>query len=504
MVDAELFRRAIEIFAEVCDLPPDESDKRLAASTADDPALGREVRRLLAADREGSGRLEPLSFAGRLPEPERPDAEVDRSLSGSRIGQFEVGERIGQGGMGEVYAGRDTVLRREVALKAIRSEQRMHEIARRRFLREARMLSSLDHPNICRIHDYLHGEEADILVLELIQGRSLRTALAEGMSRTETLSITTQVATGLAAAHAEGVVHRDLKLSNVMVTADGTAKILDFGLARPLAPQEAVGSGEPARDNTRSATEVGALDRSVQFQTAAGLLAGTPSAMSPEQITGGAASAAGDMYSFGLLAQELFTGEPAYDRKLELSALVAAASEGATRPVTGIDRDLTVLIESLTTPTAHARPSAAAAVIRLRWIRDKPKRRLRRLLAAAVIVLFALGGLKYTLDLRAERKLADQRRSQAEDLIGFMLGDLRTKLEPLDRLEILNDAGVKALDYFASLPETELSDAELVIRAEALKLSSDLAGLRELSADADEMIGAGRENLRPVAGAERN
>ena len=190
--------------------------------------------------------------------------------------------------------------------------------------------------------------------------------------------------------------------------------------------------------------------------------------MSPEQIEGRPATAASDMYSFGLLAQQLFTGEPPYDPSLTLQELVDAVREGRTRPVTGIDRHLANLVESLTDRQARARPTAPAVVERLRWIRDKPKRRLRRGLIAALLTVFVLGAVKYTFDLRRERTLADLRRSQAEDLIGFMLGDLRTKLEPLGRLDVLDDVGDQALDYFAAVDEGELSDDELLSRAKAL------------------------------------
>ncbi len=467
-MDAERFHRVMEVFADVCDLPPHEVEEFLAALSAEDAEIGHEVQRLLKADREGSGLLDLSPFAGGLPESWPPDEETSPSLSGTRIAQFEVGERIGRGGMGEVYAGVDTVLRREVALKAIRYDQRMNETARRRFLREARMLSSLDHPNICRIYDYLRGEEEDILVLELIQGRSLRKAVTEGLSSAEALSIAEQVADALAAAHAEGVAHRDLKLSNVVLTASGTAKILDFGLARPVEPEEVEGSLGAVGDLAASAPETGGLDRSVQFRTANGLVAGTPAAMSPEQIEGRPASAASDMYSFGLLAQELFTGKPPYDPELKLGELVDAARHGATRPVLNVDRHVAALIESLTATQARTRPTAPAVVDRLRWIRDKPKRRLKRAAAATLIAIFALGGLKYTLDLRRERTVADQRRSQAEGLISYMLGDLRTNLAPLGRLDILDEIGDKAESYFASVTEAELSDDELLSHAKAL------------------------------------
>ncbi|MEM7482501.1 MAG: serine/threonine-protein kinase [Acidobacteriota bacterium] len=464
-MDAERFGQVMAAFAEACERPSQDRDELLAALSAEDAELGREVQRLLEAERNGAGRLEPPLLTGESPGLGPPEAGARPSLNGDRIAHFEVGERIGRGGMGEVYAAVDTVLRRKVALKAIRHDQRMSDAARRRFLREARMLSSLDHPNICRIHDYLRGEDEDFLVLELIEGRSLREA---GLLNAEALSIAEQVADALAAAHARGIVHRDLKLSNVVLAADGTAKILDFGLARSLELEEIEDGLGTAGDPAAPLRETEDLDRSVPFRTAAGLLAGTLSAMSPEQIEGSPASVASDMYSFGLLMQELFTGEPPYDSDLTPADLADAARRGATRPVSGVDRHLAALIEALTAQRAWTRPTAAMVVDRLRWIRAKPKRRLRWLVSAALVALFALGTLKYTLDLRRERAVADQRRTQAEDLIAFMLGDLRTKLAPLGRLDVLDDVGDTALEYFASVAESELSDDELLSRARTL------------------------------------
>src|SRR5262245_13732250 len=164
------------------------------------------------------------------------------SLVGRTVGHVRIEALLGRGAMGEVYRGFDTALERPVALKAIRAEQRVTAEARGRFLREARLLSKLDHPNICRVYDLLEGTDCDFLALELIEGETLRSA-ASRLSPEETLRIGEQIAGALAAAHARGVVHRDLKPENVMLTA-GTAaggrvvKVLDFGLARldPSAP----------------------------------------------------------------------------------------------------------------------------------------------------------------------------------------------------------------------------------------------------------------------------
>ena len=208
--------------------------------------------------------------------------------------------------------------------------------------------------------------------------------------------------------------------------------------------------------------------------TERGRVLGTLAYMSPEQARGEPASAASDMYSFGLLLQELLTGEAPYEQGLSQIALLAAAAEARTRPVKGVSADFAALIERLKSPAPTRRPTAVETAERLRWIRNKPKRRLRAVAAAGIVLALAAGGIKYTLDLDRERTVAEQRRDQAEGLIGFMLGDLREKLKPIGRLDILDGVGDEALDYFAAVPEAELSSEELFRRATALSQIGDV------------------------------
>ncbi len=148
-----------------------------------------------------------------------------------RIGRLRIVERLGQGGMGEVYIAHDEILRRRVALKSIRADQRLDNEARGRFLREARVLSRLDHPSICRLYELIESEHGLFLSLELIEGQSLKQALAEGLEPSARFFIAERIAEALVAAHARGIVHRDLKPDNVMLTDLGEVKVLDFGLA---------------------------------------------------------------------------------------------------------------------------------------------------------------------------------------------------------------------------------------------------------------------------------
>src|ERR1051325_8158405 len=150
---------------------------------------------------------------------------------GDRIGRIRIDGLIGIGGMGEGYRGFDERLERAVAIKGIHPDKRGGAM-RGRFLREARLLSKLEHPNICRIYDVLERPDGDYLVLELVEGETLGQRIRRGISASEALRIALQVARVLEAAHARGIIHRDLKPDNVTITPAGEIKVLDFGLAR--------------------------------------------------------------------------------------------------------------------------------------------------------------------------------------------------------------------------------------------------------------------------------
>ena len=152
----------------------------------------------------------------------------------TKVSHYRRLHRLGAGGMGEVYVGIDETLKRRVALKAVHPGQRLQAESKTRFLREAQILSQLDHPNICRVYDYIEDEQRDWLVLELIEGKNLRLALHDGLDWSARLRVAEQIADVLVVTHAAGIVHRDLKPGNVMISQSGVVKVLDFGLARTV------------------------------------------------------------------------------------------------------------------------------------------------------------------------------------------------------------------------------------------------------------------------------
>jgi len=389
--------------------------------------------------------------------------------------------------MGDVYAGYDEKLERKVALKVLNSDQRLDGEARERLLREARALSKLDHPNICRIHDYIETGDVDLLVLEYIDGRTLHEAQQERQTRGEKLRIASAIAGVLVQAHRAGIVHRDLKPENVMLTKNGEVKVLDFGLARWLNRARARSSDRhvAVRLNARSAVtgeDTVAMPRLFdstaarrEMATAVGITVGTPLFMSPEQARGETLTPASDMFSLGLLLQSLFTGHDPHPAGLSAREVILRVARGETLPVHGAPGDVTALINRLKQFAPADRPTAIETLERLQFLEEKPQRIARRSLVAVLALIAAVGAWRYTVDLRAERDIAvaaraeaDRRRGQAEDLIEFMLGDLRNKLEPVGRLDVLDDVGERALKYVGSAHPEMMSADELGRGAKAL------------------------------------
>ncbi|MEO5617388.1 MAG: protein kinase [Candidatus Eisenbacteria bacterium] len=232
---------------------------------------------------------------------------------GTRLGPHEIVAPLGAGGMGEVYRARDTRLGRDVAIKGLPEAFAQHPERLARFEREARLLASLNHPNIASIFGLEESAGTPYLVLELVEGETLAARLARGpLSVRETLEIGGQIAAAIEAAHERGIVHRDLKPGNVMITASRTVKVLDFGLAKGGAI-EAGSSPDQSAAPERSATpDLSASPTMALSATGAGVILGTASFMSPEQARGRIVDRRADVWAFGCVLFECLSGRQAF------------------------------------------------------------------------------------------------------------------------------------------------------------------------------------------------
>lgn len=220
---------------------------------------------------------------------------------GSRIGGYEVTALIGEGGMGRVYCATDTKLDRRVAIKVLPESLAADPERLARFEREARTLAVLNHPNIAQIHGF-EASGVQALVMELVEGPTLAERIAHGpIAVDETLAIAKQIAEALEAAHEHGIVHRDLKPANIKIRADGTVKVLDFGLAKAVEPVQSSASASLSPTITTPA------------MTQAGIILGTAAYMSPEQARGKVVDKRTDIWAFGCVLYEMLTGTRAFE-----------------------------------------------------------------------------------------------------------------------------------------------------------------------------------------------
>jgi eukaryotic-like serine/threonine-protein kinase len=226
---------------------------------------------------------------------------------GTKLGPHEIIAPLGAGGMGEVYRARDTRLDREVAIKILPSHLSSDSGAKQRFEREAKTVSGLNHPNICTLHDIGHQEGVDFIVMEYLEGETLEQRVAKGpMPLFDVLKYGAQIADALDKAHRSGVVHRDLKPGNVILTKSG-AKLLDFGLAKPSMPLASMAT----------------LTQAVSPITQQGMIVGTFQYMSPEQVAGQELDSRSDIFSLGAVLYEMTTGHKAFPGKSQLSVASA-------------------------------------------------------------------------------------------------------------------------------------------------------------------------------------
>ncbi len=325
-MNSEQWKRVDSLLQAALERPPAERSEFLRQACAGDEALEREVRSLLFS--EQAQRNTDLQQS-------RETAETSGSLTGRAISHYQVGEKLGEGGMGVVWKARDTRLNRFVALKVLPPEKMSDPERKRRFVQEARTASALNHPHIITIYDIDHYHGADFMAMEFVPGKALSQLIPrKGLPLNETLKYAIEVADALAAAHTAGIVHRDLKPGNVMVNEAGCVKVLDFGLAKLT---ERGGSSEFARTETIAEAP----------KTSEGIIVGTASYMSPEQAEGKKVDARTDIFSFGALLYEMITGRRAFgggSMVSILSAIVRDEPQPAAVIVHGLSRDLDKIV----------------------------------------------------------------------------------------------------------------------------------------------------------------
>jgi eukaryotic-like serine/threonine-protein kinase len=385
----ERWGRIEKLFHEAADLAPFERAEFLSSACSDDSELRRQVESLLANDKSKDDVLEAAVAKA-------VDQLPSALLAGSRLGPYEILAPIGAGGMGEVWKARDTRLNRTVAIKVSPGN------FSQRFEREAHAIAALNHPNICQIHDV----GPDYLVLEYIDGKPLTGPLPVE----ETVRLAIQIASALEEAHGRGILHRDLKPANILVTPNGTAKLLDFGLAK-LTPER---TGAKAALASHAATD--------EMLTTPGQAMGTVAYMSPEQARGEELDARTDLWSFGAVLYEMATGVRPF--RGDSSAVVfKAILDGTPTPAVRLNPDVPAELERVIDKALEKdrklRYQSAADMRtdleRLKRNSESHKvpevtRRARwpRMAAIAAILLAAVGAAYYFLVHRHATKLTDK------------------------------------------------------------------------------------------------
>ena len=284
--------------------------------------------------------------------------------SGTKLGPYQIESPLGAGGMGEVYRALDTRLDRAVAVKILPEHLSQSPEAKQRFDREARAISSLNHPNICVLHDIGHQNGTDYLVMEFLEGETLADRLLKGpVPVAQILKYGADICEGLDRAHKSGVVHRDLKPGNIMLTKSG-AKLMDFGLAKSVPAMAAASSSSLTMELTTPVA--------THPLTAQGFVVGTFQYMSPEQVEGKEADARSDIFAFGSVLYEMATGKRAFEGKSNLS-VASAILEKEPEPITTLQPMAPPALEHVVRGCLAKNPderwqSAGDIARELRWI----------------------------------------------------------------------------------------------------------------------------------------
>ncbi|MFN0111232.1 MAG: protein kinase domain-containing protein [Blastocatellia bacterium] len=307
------WKKIDELLDAALDLPFERHSAFLDEACQGDEELRRELESLLAAHQKAGSFIETTPAKGMVSALDFEEAQTSSgSLVGHKLGHYQIAALLGAGGMGEVYRARDPRLDRNVAIKVLPQHLSSHPDALARFEREAKAVAALSHPNILAVHDFGHQDGTAYLVMELLEGVTLRQRLKDSVINwREAVKIAAAIADGLAAAHTKGIIHRDIKPENVFLTNDGQIKVLDFGIARV---KRAVASNAATLLSNKA---------HLMEETKPGSLMGTIGYMSPEQVRGETVEAPGDIFSLGCLLVEMLTGKRPFTRPSTPETLAA-------------------------------------------------------------------------------------------------------------------------------------------------------------------------------------
>ncbi len=459
-MDASRWAKVNEVFNGALDREGDARQRYLEEACATDASLLAEVRSLLDAEQKAGSFME------------KPAATLTEAAPPTQVGPWRILEELGRGGMGTVYLAErsDGTFTMRAALKVLRRGLDTDEMLGR-FRAERQILASLQHPNIARLLD---GGATDdgrpYLVMEYVEGEDLLDwCTHQHLDVRARLALFAKLMSAVQYAHRNLIVHRDLKPGNILVTLTGELKLLDFGIAKVLV-------ADPAEERTKTGQHVL-----------------TPAYASPEQVRAERVTTASDVWTLGVVLYELLAGRRPFEGKGEALAkeileheppspklggdldtiILTALRKEPERRYSSVEQFSEDLTRSLNGLPVRARPATIGYrlgkfVTRNRWA----------LVAGSLIGLSIVGGVTTTLwkarEARDARLRAEASRARAEDLVDFMLGDLRQKLEPSSRLDVLEDVSKAVQGYFASLPAAESSPerrARVLVQLANVKLA---------------------------------
>ena len=332
----ESMQQLEDLFHEALELKPAERADFIERVRTSNSDLGAAVESLIAAHEQPDGLIDAVAYEAAA---EMIAKAPPALVAGQLVGHYKIIKALGKGGMGEVYLAGDTKLDRKVALKLLPVEYTNHKDRLRRFIREAKAASSLNHPNIITIHEIGEADGAHFIATEFIEGQTLKQLLAHTrMALPEILDISMQAANALLAAHAAGIVHRDIKPDNIMLRPDGIVKVLDFGLAK-LTEKSHQSSLTPADSQ---------IDTMVRAHTRPGTVLGTIDYMSPEQARGQVLDQRTDVFSFGVVLYEMAAGRIPFSGATSADALVSILDKEPP-PLTDYAPDIPAEFERIVT-----------------------------------------------------------------------------------------------------------------------------------------------------------